>query len=79
MLVGSRYDYVVVDLRMTQEPAFNGDNFGSTDPLQGRPTPRAYVDRLDAVPWASRILTAGHVRVYRLDLYQLGQTLRSGS
>ena len=79
MLVGSRYDYVVVDLRMTREPAFNGDNFGSTDPLQGRATPQAYVDRLDAVPWASRILTTEHVRVYRLDLYQLGQTLRSGS
>ena len=79
MLYASHYDYVVVDTRMTQQPAFNGDNFGSTDPLPGRPTPPAYLNRLDTVPWASRILATDHLRVYRLDLLLLGQTLRSGS
>lgn len=79
MLYASHYDYVVVDTRMTQQAAFNGDNFGSTDPLQGRPTPPAYLNRLDSVPWASRILATEHLRVYRLDLLLLGQTLRSGS
>lgn len=79
MLYASHYDYMVVDTRMTQQAAFNGDNFGSTDPLPGRPTPPAYLNRLDAVPWASRILSTEHLRVYRLDLLLLGQTLRSGS
>ncbi len=79
MLYASHYDYVVVDTRMAQQAAFNGDNFGSTDPLPGKPTPPAYLNRLDTVPWASRILATEHLRVYRLDLLLLGQTLRSGS
>jgi hypothetical protein len=79
MLYASHYDYVVVDTRMAQQAAFNGDNFGSSDPLPGRATPQAYLDRLDAVPWASRIISTEHLRVYRLDLLLLGQTLRSGS
>lgn len=79
MLVGSHYNYLVVDARMAGQPAFNGTNFGSGDPLAGRATPVAYLDRLDHVPWASRIISTQHLRVYRLDLPLLGQQLRSGS
>src|SRR5205823_6584264 len=40
-LVTSRYDYLVVDTRMADEPPFNGDNYGAGDPLRGKATPRA--------------------------------------
>ncbi len=74
----SHYDYLVVDTRMADAPAFNGDNFGNADPLPGEATPRAFLTRLDAVPWASRVMATDHLRVYRLDLPLLGQTLRTG-
>lgn len=73
------YKYLIVDLRMTEEPAFNGDNFGSADPLTGEATPKAFLERLDAVPWASRVMSTQHLRVYRLDLGKVGQTLRTSS
>ena len=63
MLYTSHIDYLVVDLRMAQEPAYNGDNFGNSDPLPGRATPVQYLERLDDVPWASRVLTTEHLRV----------------
>lgn len=79
MLYTSGYDYVVVDIRMGEQAAFNGDNFGSGDLFFGKPTPMAYLDRLDDVPWASRIMTTEHLRVYRLDLPLIGRTLAGGS
>jgi hypothetical protein len=78
-LVSSHYDYLVVDTRMAAQPAFNGDNYGSGDPLIGRATPMAQLDRLDRVPWAARIITTEHLRVYRLDLALLGAKTVSGS
>lgn len=78
-LVESRYDYLVVDTRMADAPAFNGDNYGEADPLAGQATPRAFLTRLDAVPWASRVMSTDHLRVYRLDLARVGRTLGTGA
>jgi hypothetical protein len=75
----SHYDYVVVDTRMAAEPPFNGDNYGPGDPLAGRATPINQLDRLDRVPWAARIITTKHLRVYRLDLSKPCATVGSGS
>jgi hypothetical protein len=33
----------------------------------------AYLTRLDAVPWASRVITTEHLRVYRLDLANIAR------
>ncbi|GAA1299023.1 hypothetical protein [Saccharothrix xinjiangensis] len=77
-LVTSRFDYLVVDIRMAHEPAYNGNNYGPEDPLAGRVTPIERLDRLDRVPWASRIITTEHLRVYRLDLGRLGAPVASG-
>lgn len=68
MLVSSEYDYLVVDIRMGEETPFNGHNFGQGDPLLGHATPMAYLTRLDHVPWAWRVMSTEHLRVYRLDL-----------
>jgi hypothetical protein len=68
MLLSSHYDYLVVDTRMTDEDPYNGHNFGQDDPLLGHATPRANLDRLDHVPWARRVMSSEHLRVYRLDL-----------
>jgi hypothetical protein len=68
MLVSSGYDYLVVDVRMGEDTPFNGHNFGQGDPLLGRATPMAYLTRLDHVPWAWRVMSTEHLRVYRLDL-----------
>jgi hypothetical protein len=78
-LVTSHYDYLVVDVRMAAEPAFNGDNYGHGDPLAGRATPIGQLTRLDRVPWAALIITTEHLRVYRLDLSQLAGTAVPGS
>jgi hypothetical protein len=78
-LVTSHYDYLVVDVRMAAEPAYNGANYGPGDPLIDRATPADHLDRLDRVPWAARIITTEHLRVYRLDLSLLGATTVSGS
>ncbi|MET1071676.1 MAG: hypothetical protein ABWY11_03410 [Umezawaea sp.] len=77
-LVTSHYDYLVVDVRMAAEPAFNGDNYGQGDPLAGRATPIDQLERLDRVPWAARIITTEHLRVYRLDLSRLITTAVPG-
>lgn len=71
MLHSSGYDYLVVDLRMAEQPPFNGQNFGPGDPLSGRVTPIAYLQRLDSAPWATRIISSDHLRVYRLDLTKI--------
>ncbi|BBZ28534.1 hypothetical protein MMAD_28290 [Mycolicibacterium madagascariense] len=68
MLTYSDYDYLVVDIRMAQEAPFNGHNFGQNDPLLGHATPMANLTRLDHVPWAWRVMSTEHLRVYRLDL-----------
>ena len=73
MLLGSAYDYLVVDVRMGQEAPFNGHNFGQGDPLLGRATPMEYLTRLDSVPWASRVISTAHLRVYRLDLSDIAR------
>ncbi|WNV85108.1 hypothetical protein [Umezawaea sp. Da 62-37] len=78
-LHSSGYDYLVVDTRMADRPAFNGDNYGPGDPLLYAAPPRAHLDRLDRVPWAARIITTEHLRVYRLDLTLLGAKTGSGS
>lgn len=72
MLSSSRYDYLVVDVRMAEEPPFNGHNFGQHDPLLGHATPMRNLKRLDRVSWASRIMATEHLRVYRLDLDLIG-------
>lgn len=77
-LVTSHYDYLVVDIRMAAEPPYNGDNYGHGDPLAGRATPIEQLDRLDRVPWAKRIITTEHLRVYRLDLSRLSATVVPG-
>jgi hypothetical protein len=71
MLATSHIDYLVVDMRMAREAAYNGDNFGNSDPLAGQATPTEYLERLDDVPWASRVMTTEHLRVYRLDMNAL--------
>jgi hypothetical protein len=68
MLLASRYDYLVVDIRMGEQAPFNGHNFGAGDPLLGRATPMDYLTRLDSIPWASRVISTAHLRVYRLNL-----------
>jgi hypothetical protein len=68
MLVSSGYDYLVVDVRMAQEAPFNGHNYGEHDPLLGHATPMANLTRLDHVPWAWRVMSTEHLRVYRLNL-----------
>ncbi|MFE4498995.1 hypothetical protein ACFRFQ_03995 [Rhodococcus sp. NPDC056743] len=74
-LAGATYGYLVVDTRMADAPPFNGDNYGSDDPLAGLPTPASYLDRLDHVPWASLIMSTEHLRVYRLDTASVGTEL----
>jgi hypothetical protein len=71
MLVSSRYDYLVVDIRMAEQAPFNGHNFGQGDPLLGRATPMPYLTRLDTVPWATRVISTEHLRVYRLNLLDI--------
>lgn len=68
MLISSDYDFLVVDKRMGEQPAFNGHNFGSGDPLLGQATPAENLDRLDHVDWATRIMSTENLRVYRLHL-----------
>lgn len=75
MLITSQYNYLVVDVRMTEEAAFNGHNFGQHDPLLTLPTPAENIERLDEVPWASRVITTEHLRVYRLDLQLIGEKI----
>jgi len=76
MLVWSSYDYLVVDIRMGQQAPFNGDNFGRDDPLLGQATPMSYLTRLDSVPWASRVISTEHLRVYRLNLHDIAARTR---
>ncbi len=79
MLYESRYQYLVVDDRIAEQPAFNGANYGGGDPLPGQATPQVYLDRLTRVPWAHLVMSTRHLSVYRLDLPQLGARLRGGS
>jgi len=71
MLISSGYNFLVVDIRMGEQAPFNGHNFGQNDPLLGHATPMHNLTRLDAVPWATRVITTEHLRVYRLDLMQI--------
>lgn len=66
MLASSQYDYLVVNITMGEELPFNGHNFGENDPLHGDKTPMANLKRLDSAPWATRVLSTEHLRVYRL-------------
>jgi hypothetical protein len=79
MMVSSGYDYLVIDIRMAEESPFNGHNFGPGDPLVGRATPMEYLTRLDSVPWASRVITTEHLRVYRLDLFDIATRMQGRS
>lgn len=79
MLYDSQFTFLVVDVRMSREAPFNGANYGPGDPLLGRATPQAYLDRLDAVPWATRVMATEHLRVYRLDLTQIGTSLQGAT
>jgi len=79
MLLTSQYNYLVVDVRMAEEAAFNGHNFGQHDPLLTLPTPKENLERLDVVPWASLVITTEHLRVYRLDLQLIGQSINQSS
>jgi hypothetical protein len=75
MLTTSHYEYLVVDTRMTDEPSYAFDNYGRSDPLLGQATPTANLARLDHVPWAEKIMSTDHLRVYRLDLALIGTPL----
>lgn len=77
MIVGSHYDYLVVDIRMGLETPFNGHNFGQGDPLLGHATPMEYLTRLDSVPWAARVISTEHLRVYRLRLTDIASDMRT--
>lgn len=79
MLYESHYQYLVVDDRIAEEPAFNGANYGPNDPLLGQATPQANLDRLTTVPWAHLVMSTQHLRVYRLDLLQLGVRIKGRS
>lgn len=79
MLVSSDYNFLVVDVRMGEEAPFNGHNFGENDPLRGRATPMTNLTRLDSVPWATRVITTEHLRVYRLDLMPIAMQPRGTS
>lgn len=79
MLISSGYDFLVVDLRMAEEAPFNGHNYGENDPLLGSATPMENLVRLDSVPWATRVITTDHLRVYRLDLMQIATQMRHPS
>ena len=68
MLVTSEYRYLVVNAHMGRQVPFNGHNFGEHDPLLGDKTPMSNLDRLDSVPWATRVLSTENIRVYRLHL-----------
>lgn len=74
----SNFRYVVVDLRMSEEDPFNMHNFGEHDPLAPYRVPREYLDRLDHVSWASRIIAGEHVRVYRIELAEVGAPFVTG-
>lgn len=76
-LTDSHFDYLVVDIRMAKYVAFNGTNFGPGDPLSGRKTPMKNLTRLDHVPWATRVMSTAHLRVYRLNFALMGQKLVS--
>ncbi|PWW66572.1 hypothetical protein [Actinokineospora spheciospongiae] len=73
------YDYLVVDTRMAEEPSFIGDNYGPTDPLIGQATPKENLARLDRVPWATRVITTEHLRVYHLDFFLMNAPIGGGS
>jgi hypothetical protein len=79
MLVSSGYDFLVVDTRMGEEAPFNGHNFGENDPLLGHVTPMSNLTRLDSAPWATRVVTTEHLRVYRLDLMSIAMQPRENS
>jgi hypothetical protein len=79
MLTTSHYEYLVVDTRMSDEPSYAFDNYGRSDPLLGEPTPAANLARLDHVPWAEKIMSTEHLRVYRLDLARIGTPLEGTS
>ena len=79
MLYESRYQYLVVDDHIAEEPAYNGANYGPNDPLLGEATPQANLDRLTTAPWAHLVMSTRHLRVFRLDLPQLGAQLKAGS
>ncbi|WP_418004903.1 hypothetical protein ACNO8X_08270 [Mycobacterium sp. PDNC021] len=74
MLVYSGYKFLVVDVMMGRQLPFNGHNFGPEDPLRGDKTPMANLLRLDAAPWATRILATENLRVYRLHLDDLARS-----
>lgn len=68
----SDFEYLIFDDRIAEAVAFNGYNYGLGDPLLGKVTPQPYLDRLDQVPWAWRVMTTEHVRVYRIDMKRIG-------
>ena len=77
MLSSSNYNYLVVDIRMGEQAPFNGANFGPDDPVRNQAIPMANLQRLDDVPWATRIMATQHLRVYRLNFAGLGAAVRS--
>ena len=76
-LVTSHFEYLVLDTRMYTDQAFNGNNFGSGDPEGAGPVPAGALAYLDSAPWASKVLSTTHLRVYRLDFSELGTAVRT--
>jgi hypothetical protein len=66
-LVTSDYTYLVVDVRMYQDQAFNGNNFGQDDPQGAGPVPVRFLTALSRQPWAIQVMSTEHLRVFRLD------------
>jgi hypothetical protein len=69
----SRYEYLVVDARMSKFHPGTGVYFVTDEPSTislTPPTPEA-LDKFDHVPWATKIYSTDNLRIYRLDFSAL--------
>jgi hypothetical protein len=75
-LSSSRYDYLVVDERLSGQLPLEGIYFDPSEPrlaVNGiSPVTQAALDRFTTVPWATRVLSTSHYSVYRLNFRAVG-------
>jgi hypothetical protein len=70
-LTNSNYHYLIIDSRMATLLPLVGIYFQRNEPFYGSssvPFPAAALDRLNTVPWASKVMQTDHYSVYRLHL-----------
>jgi hypothetical protein len=70
-LISSSYDYLIVDSRLATLLPLIGNYFEPSEPFADAaqsPFPAAALNRLNTVPWASKIVQTDHYSVYRLHL-----------